>query len=176
MTTSGRRAARRPRPKRKSRGAARRRPSVTVIAEDRSWRSETGAVALVRRAGRAALAMGARHAVPGVVILLSNDEHLKALNRLFRGRNKPTNVLSFPADAKNYLGDVVIAHGVAAREAKNEGKQFAAHAAHLAAHGVLHLLGYDHEEPEDAAIMEALEVRIMAKLGVSDPYRIGEAA
>jgi probable rRNA maturation factor len=141
------------------------------------WRADARALLLVRRAAALALAMGAKTRAPqALTILLSGDAELKQLNALFRGRNKPTNVLSFPAMEKNYLGDLAIAYGVAAREAREQGKLLSAHAAHLAAHGVLHLLGYDHERERDAKIMEALEARILARLGLPDPYAQTRAA
>jgi probable rRNA maturation factor len=143
--------------------------------EEREWQRDPRALSLIRRAAREALAKSRRPRA--LTILLSDDAHLKELNALFRGRAKPTNVLSFPAGAADYLGDVAIAYGVAMREARAEGKSFAAHAAHLAVHGVLHLLGYDHEKTREAAVMEALEARILARLGISDPYtRAREAA
>ena len=102
-------------------------------------------------------------------ILLTSDKALRALNRAFRGKDKPTNVLSFPSGGE-YAGDIAIAHGVTACEAKAAGKRFADHAAHLAVHGVLHLAGHDHVRPKDAKVMEPLEVKILALLGIADPY------
>jgi probable rRNA maturation factor len=109
-----------------------------------------------------------------LTILLGSDARLKALNGLFRGKNKPTNVLSFPADENPdaYLGDVAIAHGVVTREARESGKRFADHLVHLAVHGVLHLLGHDHEKPKEAARMEGLEREILAEFGIADPYAV----
>lgn len=176
MKTSGRSGAKRPRPKREISRSGAKRADITLIVEEKLWRNDTRAMALIRRAVQEALAKAARRP-RALTILLSGDAHLKELNALFRGRAKPTNVLSFPASEANYLGDVAIAYGVASREAKSEGKPFAAHAAHLAIHGVLHLLGYDHENEHEAKIMEALEARILARLGIADPYApIREAA
>ena len=89
-----------------------------------------------------------------------------------RGKDKPTNVLSFPAAASGhgYLGDIAMAYGVSVREAREAGKTLCDHASHLAVHGVLHLLGYDHEADADANLMEPLEVAILAELGIADPY------
>ena len=103
---------------------------------------------------------------------------MRRLNKTYRGKDKPTDVLSFPAwsadepqhGARIALGDVVVAHGVAARDAKAESKPLAAHVAHLVVHGVLHLLGYDHMRDDDAAIMEGLEISVMKKLGLANPY------
>lgn len=175
MTTSGRSGAKRPRPKRERSRSGKKRAPITLIVEEREWQRDPRALSLIRRAVREALAKSRRPRA--LTILLSDDAHLKELNALFRGRDKATNVLSFPAGAADYLGDVAIAHGVAAREARTEGKSFAAHAAHLAVHGVLHLLGYDHEKEREAAVMEALEARILVRLGIADPYtRAREAA
>ena len=142
---------------------------ITLLVEDAGWRKARGLTARLKRA-----ALAARRAADlegrALTILLADDERLHALNRDFRGKDKPTNVLSFPSAAADYAGDIAIAHGVTAREAKESGKTFADHACHLAVHGVLHLAGYDHELDRDARVMEALEVRILASLGISDPY------
>ena len=173
MTSSGRRGAKRPRPKR-GKPVNKSRARLSLIVEEKSWASDPRAISLIRRAVRAALPKSTHGAV---TILLSGDARLKELNSLFRGKPKSTNVLSFPADDAKYLGDVAIAYGATAREARGQGKAFAAHAAHLAVHGVLHLLGYDHENDRDAKIMEAHEARILARLGLPDPYaRVREAA
>ncbi len=119
-----------------------------------------------------------RHAAPGaVVLLLTDDSRLAELNARFRGKDAPTNVLAFPAPPRTgMLGDVAIAYGVCAREAAEQNKDFAAHAAHLILHGMLHLHGLDHETgEEDARAMEALERVILAGIGVADPYAGEEA-
>ncbi len=104
-------------------------------------------------------------------VLLADDAALQALNRQWRGKDKPTNVLSFPApDGAGTLGDIAIAYETVAREAHEQGKTIADHATHLLVHGLLHLLGYDHEADSDAAEMEGLERDILARLDVSDPY------
>jgi probable rRNA maturation factor len=104
-----------------------------------------------------------------VTILLADDKRLAALNRDFRGKDKPTNVLSFPGQG-GLGGDIAIAYGVTQTEARAAAKSFADHAIHLAVHGVLHLAGYDHERPKDAKLMEPLEVKILKRLGIADPY------
>lgn len=108
----------------------------------------------------------------GLSILLTSDEVVGGLNARFRDADRPTNVLSFPApeSARPHLGDIALAYGVCAREAAERCKPLAHHLTHLVAHGVLHLLGYDHEREEEAGQMEALERRILADLGVPDPY------
>jgi len=109
-------------------------------------------------------------------LLLSDDEHVKSVNQEWRGIDKPTNVLSFPAvEAAKlarapFLGDIIIAYETVDREAKAEGKAFADHYAHLVVHGFLHLLGFDHINDGDAETMEALEIKILAGLDIPDPY------
>jgi probable rRNA maturation factor len=142
-------------------------PDVTVIVEDERWKK---ARPQVKRAALAAYVRVNADAVRPFTILLTTDRKLRTLNANFRGKDKPTNVLSFPSDDPDYLGDIAIAYGVAAREAKAEGKSFAHHAAHLAVHGVLHLLGFDHERPCDARLMEPLEIEILAGLKIPNPY------
>ena len=121
-----------------------------------------------------------------VSVRFTSDEEVRALNAGYRGKDKPTNVLSFPMlDAaalqaapqagEMLLGDVVLAHGVCQAEARDKGISVEAHAAHLVVHGTLHLLGYDHETGEaDAEAMEALEREALATLGISDPYAVTE--
>jgi probable rRNA maturation factor len=116
------------------------------------------------------------------VVALSSDDEVGALNATYRGQAKPTNVLSFPAAAiafdkagggRRNLGDIIVARETVLREAADQNVSPVHHLQHLVVHGLLHLLGYDHENDRDAELMEALEVRILARLGVSDPY--GEA-
>jgi probable rRNA maturation factor len=140
---------------------------ITLLIEDSKWRSHRGLQMRLKNAADAA--RKAAKLKGGFTILLANDKRLRALNRDFRGKDKPTNVLSFPSVGV-YRGDIAIAYGVTAAEAKAAGKSFADHAVHLAVHGVLHLAGYDHEVPKDAKIMEPLEVKILARLGIADPY------
>jgi probable rRNA maturation factor len=108
-----------------------------------------------------------------VAVLLTDDARLQALNCTFRGKDRPTNVLSFPAPPHiGMLGDVALAFESCAREAAEQGKSFRDHAAHLILHGVLHLHGLDHEHSEaDAERMEQLERDILAEIGIADPYR-----
>jgi len=110
----------------------------------------------------------------GIAILLTSDQAIREINARFRGRDTPTNVLSFPApeSARPHLGDIALAHGVCAREAEAQHKPLAQHVMHLTVHGVLHLLGYDHESDAEAEVMEGLERTILARLGVPDPYAL----
>ncbi len=144
--------------------------NTQLLVEDASWRAHRGIVPMLARAAEAARKAARLPASGGVTILLSDDAHLKRLNRRFRGKNKPTNVLSFPAAGGDYRGDIALAYGVTRREAMAAKKRFADHAAHLVVHGVLHLAGYDHETERQARAMEPLETKILARLGIADPY------
>lgn len=167
---------------------ARRKPqpaTIDVIERAPSWRRALPtAPAICRAAAAAALARGAgRLEGAEVSIVLADDALVAKLNRAYRGIAKPTNVLSFamaePARRSaplRLLGDVVLAHGTVAREARAQGKTLADHLTHLVVHGVLHLLGFDHERAREARRMEALEVAVLAGLGISDPYRAREPA
>jgi probable rRNA maturation factor len=112
----------------------------------------------------------------GVTLLLTDDETIRDLNRRFRAQDKPTNVLSFPApqNPERFLGDIALAYGVCAREAEEQGKPLGHHLQHLVAHGVLHLLGYDHVSDAQADEMEGLERAVLAGLGIPDPYLAGK--
>lgn len=143
--------------------------SIVIRIADRRWR-KTRLTDQIRKAVRAALASDTRQG--GLTVLLTDAQRLQQLNRDFRGKDKPTNVLSFasPAGVKGYLGDIAIAYDVAADEADAAGKSFADHVLHLSVHGTLHLLGYDHEDDRDAAVMEAKETMILTGLGFPPPY------
>ncbi len=147
--------------------------SIHLEIADPRWRKLRGVSARLTAAAELALKRGKAPRGASLTVLLADDARLKMLNHDFRGKNKPTNVLSFPSgeNAERYLGDIAIAFDVAQREAKAEGKALIGHATHLAIHGVLHLLGFDHERPRDAKVMEPLETRILAELGIADPYR-----
>jgi probable rRNA maturation factor len=133
---------------------------------------------LAQRAAEAALAVsGADGDAFEVSLLLTDDASIQVLNREWRGKDKPTNVLSFPSPeppghhSPRHLGDIALAYETLVREAEDESKPLAHHYAHLIVHGVLHLLGYDHEVEAEADIMEGLEVKALATLGIADPYR-----
>jgi probable rRNA maturation factor len=141
---------------------------IEVEIEDEAWSAALpDAQALVVAAAEATLTEGG-----GVVVLLTGDGEVAELNQQFRAKPGPTNVLSFPAppNPEDHLGDIALAYGVCAREAEEQGKTLAAHLQHLVAHGVLHLLGYDHQTEAQAEAMEALERAILLGIGVSDPY------
>ena len=153
----------------------------TDISEE--WDSSVDWEALARRSVHAAMAASPYAALTEseISVLFTSDEEVRELNRAWRGKDSATNVLSFPmaapaeiADAP-MLGDVVLAHGVCAREAAEKKVSIEAHAAHLVVHGTLHLLGYDHEQGDEAAEeMESLERRALARIGVADPYELNE--
>lgn len=109
-----------------------------------------------------------------VSLLFCDDQRIRELNRQFRGQDKPTNVLSFPGvlpvGSAHFLGDIAIAYETVAREAREQGKTVERHCRHMIAHGFLHLLGFDHEDDRQAEVMEAMEIRILRRLGVADPY------
>jgi probable rRNA maturation factor len=150
------------------RSARRLKTSVNLVLLDPTWiRVLPGVERLVRKAARAATANRKR----SLTVALADDRRVRALNARDRKKDKPTNVLSYPSGERDFLGDVVLARQTVWREAKSQGKTPADHVAHLVVHGTLHLLGYDHETSEaDAERMEALEQRILAKLGIADPY------
>ncbi|WP_269715100.1 rRNA maturation RNase YbeY [Caulobacter sp. NIBR2454] len=144
---------------------------IDVEIEDDAWTAALPQVeALVLEAALAALAKAGH--TGGCVVLLTNDDAVHELNARFRERDQPTNVLSFPApeNPENSLGDICLAFGVCEREAIEQGKPLAHHLQHLVAHGVLHLVGYDHLSDAEAEEMEALEREVLAGLGVPDPY------
>ena len=148
--------------------------SVEIAVEAAGWNNIPAAEAAVRTAIGAALA-GAAAGAYEVGVVLTDDERIRALNRIWRGKDGATNVLSFPAPAgpregPRFLGDVVFALETIRREADGEQKTFEDHLTHLAVHGVLHLLGFDHERDEEADAMEDRERTILAGLGIADPY------
>jgi len=158
------------------RGARSRGAPVDIVVESTLWNDLRGVRTLLRRAIAEAGAMlstrGAEFA-----IVLTDDSTIRALNRKWRGQDKPTNVLAFPATrphpgsgAHRLIGDIVIAYETLAREAAAERKPFRHHLAHLAVHGFLHLSGHDHDTEEAATAMEGLEIAILARLGIPNPY------
>lgn len=165
-------------------------PLVDTVIEDDRWEA-FGLDALADRATRAALAeLGLAPDGFTLCLMGCDDARILELNGDFRGKAKPTNVLSWPSDERGAsgegappeppepgdeddpksLGDIAISYDTCAREAAEAGKPLADHVTHLVVHGVLHLLGYDHIREGDAALMEGTEVRILARLGLCDPY------
>ena len=147
---------------------------ITLLIQDTRWRTHRGLQARLKTAAEAARKAGKLKG--DFTILLTNDKALRALNRAFRGKDKPTNVLSFNGagampDGRYFLGELVICAPVVAREALTQGKTLESHWAHMTVHGVLHLLGFDHERRGEAAKMEAREIQMLDRLGFLDPYR-----
>jgi probable rRNA maturation factor len=147
--------------------------AVDVLVEDPRWEALGDLDALAARA----VARDAPGRPLELSLMLADDAALKALNRDWRDKDRPTNVLSFPAPPQvgmpgpRHLGDIAMAYETLAREAEQDGKSLTAHALHLIVHGTLHLVGYDHEEEAEAETMEGLEIEALARLGVGNPYR-----
>lgn len=143
---------------------------VDIIGASGLWEGHEDVLA------SALAAAAAEQKVSGTVsLLLGDDASIAALNEQFRGKKGPTNVLSFPPaqtgeGGESFLGDIALAAETIVVEAEFQGKRFEHHAAHLAVHGFLHLLGYDHENPADAEAMEARERVILTSIGIADPY------
>ena len=157
-------------------------PHLDIIVEAPAWKALRGVRSALRRAICAAAAP-MRLAKSELAIVLTDDAAIRELNHRWRGRDKPTNVLSFPAhglvppgSGPRPLGDVVIAYETMAREAQEQGLPLTHHLTHLAVHGFLHLLGYDHESDTEAETMEQLERDILARLEIPDPYTAREEA
>jgi probable rRNA maturation factor len=152
------------------------RLDVAVVRDDEAWQRSGVTDAMVTRAARAGFATGLPTS-PGpyeVSVLLTDDAEMRALNRTWRGKDTATNVLSFPASdnpiAPGLLGDVALAYGTTAKEAQDANIALSDHVAHLVVHGVLHLLGFDHMNDEEAERMETLERQALASLDIADPY------
>jgi probable rRNA maturation factor len=150
--------------------------TLDVVVEGGDWVRIGDMEAIAQRSAAAAAAVGRADMPLAATLLLADDMAVRELNRAWRGQDKPTNVLSFPANAPTipgeprYLGDLALAFETLVREADDEGKSVADHAAHLVVHGVLHLLGRDHETDAEADEMERLEIEALAAIGIADPY------
>lgn len=147
-------------------------PTIDVTMMHPNWQSELPDIE-ERCRGAVLAALSGRTASAGqeVSIVLADDAKVRELNSRYRGQDKPTNVLSFAQGEAGLLGDVVLAFETTKREAAEQRKTLGDHAGHLVVHGVLHLLGYDHESAKEARAMEAREREILAALGIADPYR-----
>jgi probable rRNA maturation factor len=159
-------------------------PTADVLIAADCWQVQLDAEDIVQRAITAATSFVELPAnETEVAVMLTDDARIRELNREWRGQDKPTNVLSFPAAQSPgetpqplMLGDIAIAFETTRSEAETEGKPFQNHLSHLAIHGFLHLLGYDHLDDDEAEEMEALEREILASLGIADPYLINDQA
>jgi probable rRNA maturation factor len=159
-----------------------------ALDADEEWDSSKSWDKLARKAAEAAIAesdypelVDSERPVE-ISVTLTDNEHVRTLNAKWRGKDKPTNVLSFPmadeldlvraniSERELLLGDIIIARGVCEAEATEKGVSFEQHTTHLLVHGTLHLLGYDHHDDREAADMEAREVRALARLGIANPY------
>jgi probable rRNA maturation factor len=147
---------------------------IEVLVKSDRWKESDAAAAIARRAIATAAAMLATPRGE-LAVVLTDDAAIRSLNRDWRGVDSATNVLSFPTGRAGgdspLIGDIVLAHQTVARQARAEGKPFAHHVAHLAVHGFLHLLGYDHVRSKDAETMERLERNVLRRLAIPDPYR-----
>ena len=161
-----------------------------ALDSDEEWDSSSDWLPLVRKAAEAAVAesdypeLAQSDRPVEISVTLTGDDQVRALNARWRGKDKPTNVLSFPmaderdlatgnvVDVELLLGDIVLARGVCAAEASDKGVSVEQHAAHLVVHGTLHLLGYDHHEDSEAEDMEAREIRALDRLGIANPYEV----
>ena len=149
--------------------------TIDIEIEAAAWSEALPfAEALTAQAAEAALGDEPRR---GMAILLTDDNTVRDLNRRYRFKDAPTNVLSFPAvdNTHGELGDIALAFGVCASEARAQSKALADHLRHLVIHGVLHLLGYDHQDEAEATAMESLERELLAGMGVADPYALSDA-
>ncbi|HEX7776745.1 MAG TPA: rRNA maturation RNase YbeY [Parvibaculum sp.] len=158
---------------------------IDILREAGVWSS--AAEETVRRAALRAFEVAGEGGEAELCVVLADDAFVQTLNKTYRGKDKPTNVLSFPTGAipvaagpeplwggetgrARPLGDIVLAEETLIREASEQSKSFTDHLSHLVVHGVLHLLGEDHEEDDAAELMEALEREILSSLGIADPY------
>ena len=147
-------------------------PAIDISVEAGDWPPESELRALAEAAVGAAVAAAGRDLPDGaeLSILFTDDSAIRKLNAAWRGKDKPTNVLSFPQESGPLLGDVILAAGTVREEAALAQKPLRDHMAHLIVHGFLHLIGYDHEADAEAEAMEAVERQALARMGIADPY------
>ena len=149
---------------------------LDLVIENEAWGQVPNLELIAEQAVAAALPKGEQSKI--ITLLFSDDETMQELNKDWRGKDAPTNVLSFPAPKDQpvppgelpLLGDIVLGFGTCAREAQEAGKTLTNHTCHLIVHGVLHLLGYDHVDDQEAEKMEAAEIKILSTLNISNPY------
>ncbi|WP_019222215.1 rRNA maturation RNase YbeY [Bartonella rattaustraliani] len=152
--------------------------TIDIIVESVGWNNEEVLYKITEKALTATMKqLSLENAASEISLLFTDDEHMTQINAQWRGKNKPTNVLSFPAFPLKagdppgpMLGDIIIARETVVLEAKKEGKTFQDHLTHMIVHGLLHLLGYNHETHDEALQMEGLEREILQKLFIKDPY------
>lgn len=153
---------------------------IDIEIDDDRWVETDAAIqSVIHRAANAALTAAGFKDEADLVILLCDDAEMRRLNKEYRFKDKATNVLSFPAPASmslkgvmEHLGDLALGFETCRQESVSQNKRFADHVSHLIVHGCLHLLGFDHENDQDAEEMEALERNILAEIGIADPYSL----
>ncbi|MFA5957544.1 rRNA maturation RNase YbeY [Hyphomicrobium sp.] len=146
---------------------------VEIVEDDGDWSHVAGLDHLIETAARAAVSAADGPVTGFVSVALSSDATVSDLNGRFRGKPKPTNVLSFPAGdgaPEGQIGDIILGLETVQREAVEQSIPVEHHVQHLVVHGVLHLLGYDHDTATDAERMEAIEIEVLSKLGIANPY------
>ncbi len=156
--------------------------TIDLCIDDESWKGVSDLENKIDMAVKAALLhLDIGNEPFGLTIVLDNNQRVESLNSAWRDKHKPTNILSFPAPensktdtGQTYLGDLILAYDVICHEAKEQRKPLATHLCHLIIHGVLHLLGFDHQNDDEARKMEQLEIKAMASLGLSDPYQTND--
>ncbi|WP_317992784.1 rRNA maturation RNase YbeY [Bartonella gliris] len=152
--------------------------TIDITVENAAWNDEKMLYNITEKALKTTMHhVSLENVVSEISLLFTDDKHMAKINALWRNKNKPTNVLSFPAFPLKagdppglMLGDIIIARETVALEAEKEGKSFQDHLTHMIVHGVLHLLGYNHETDDEAYYMEKLEREILQKLAIKDPY------
>ncbi len=144
--------------------------AICILTQDERWK---GLAPTVKRAAEAVFVQQ-KIKKSAVTILLADDAQVQALNHSYRGKNKPTNVLSFPAgeveQGVRQLGDIILSYDTLAAEATAQNKPLKHHLTHLTMHGILHLLGHDHMDEDEAERMEAIEIALLARMGIANPY------
>ena len=152
--------------------------AIDIAVEHEAWSALGDLDARVRIAVDAALAASGAEVSSDteLSLVLCDDAFIRDLNQRWRGKDKATNVLSFPSADPAMLGDIVVAYETCAREAQDEGRPLADHLSHMLVHGVFHLVGFDHEDDDDAEEMEQRESQALARLGIASPYAAGAAS
>lgn len=144
---------------------------IEPVVEDEGWRDAMPEIEALTAACLEAAAAREPELQREIALMFCDDAKIRELNRQFRGQDKPTNVLSFPSgEAEGFLGDIALSRETCVREANDKGLPLRDHAAHLIIHGMLHLIGYDHQTDADASVMERCETVILGSMGIADPY------
>jgi probable rRNA maturation factor len=147
-------------------------PDIDITVQHREW---THAMRDIHNIALSVIGLtlekaGVKNREQELSLVLADNDFVQKLNKEWRGKDKPTNVLSFPQDEPSMLGDIILAYETVEEEAQAQGKRFEDHTIHLIVHGLLHLLGHDHEEDHEAEIMESLEIEILAAMNIKNPY------